>query len=55
MAPRPFALVRWVEHPKPSCWQVIKTTQIMSDRDNKVEGKAVDAIWKKGELLWQKS
>ena len=47
MAPRPFALVRWVEDPEPSCWQVIKTTQITSDRDNIVEGKAVDAIWKK--------
>ena len=49
MAPRPFALVRWVEDPEPSCWQVIKTTQITSDHDNIVEGKAVDAIWKKGE------
>ena len=49
MALQPFALVRWVEDPKPSCWQVIKTTSITSDRDRIMEGKAVDANWKKGE------
>lgn len=49
MALQPFALVRWVEDPKPSCWQVIKTTSITSDRDGIMEGKAVDANWKKGE------
>ena len=49
MAPQPFAFVHWVEDTKPSCWQVVKTTQILLDRDNIVEGKAVDAIWKKGE------
>lgn len=38
-----------VENPEPSCWQVIKATQITLDRDNIVEGKAVDAIWKKRE------
>ena len=30
-------------------WQVIKTTSITSDCDRIVEGKAVDANWKKGE------
>ena len=49
MALQPFALVRWVEDPEPSCWQVIKTTSITSDLDRIVEGKAVDANWKKGE------
>ena len=49
MALQPFALVRWVEDPKPSCWQVFKTTSITSDRDGIMEGKAVDANWKKGE------
>ena len=49
MALPPFALVRWVEDPEPHCWQVIKTTQIASNRDKIVEGNAVDADWKRGE------
>lgn len=49
MALPPFALVRWVEDPEPRCWQVLKTTQIASNRDKISEGNAVDAEWKRGE------
>ena len=49
MAPQIFALVCWVDDPKPDCWQVIKTSQIEAAPGNMEEGRAVDAIWIRGE------
>ena len=39
-----FALVLWTSDPKPECWQVISTGEILSSNDLE-EGKTYDAVW----------